>query len=358
VPKKLKQLPVKPSLKSNIRWDWLSDYSFHYNTAMTKTFAHAALGGTFDRLHIGHQHLIDFAAKKAEKLTIGLTTNAFVRHKELSQLIQSYRDRRLAISSFLKKINAHKKSRIIALKSVFGSTLFDHTIDALIVTQQTRPGADLINNKRQQLDLPVLPIVSCNLIRDDLGDYISSTKIRRGLINRQGQAYIKLFDHDLVLSPDQKKALKIPQGTLITKPTGIIDWFRRPFVKVATVGDHITQFALDHHLPMNYAVVDHHTNRLPVDLDWQWWRPGQYIKAQNPPGHITSRAAQAVAQACTYPTATIEIDGEEDLIGFPAVLLLPLNSLVAYGQPGKGVVMMQVSETVKNKSARFLNPNF
>ena len=52
---------------------------------------------------------------------------------------------------------------------------------------------------------------------------------------------------------------------------------------------------------------------------------------------------------------TVEVKGEEDLLGFPAVLFMPLGSLVLYGQPQEGVVMIKVTEAAKNKLVRFIH---
>ena len=41
------------------------------------------------------------------------------------------------------------------------------------------------------------------------------------------------------------------------------------------------------------------------------------------------------------------IDGEEDLVVLPLILILPLNSLIFYGQPQEGLVMITVSEEIK-----------
>ena len=49
----------------------------------------------------------------------------------------------------------------------------------------------------------------------------------------------------------------------------------------------------------------------------------------------------------------ILVEGEEDLMGFPAVLLAPDNSVVLYGQPNVGIVWVPVHKENK-KLARSL----
>ena len=48
---------------------------------------------------------------------------------------------------------------------------------------------------------------------------------------------------------------------------------------------------------------------------------------------------------------TIVIDGEEDLLALPAILLAPLKSMVLYGQMDLGVVLVEVTEEMKEKVA-------
>jgi len=43
----------------------------------------------------------------------------------------------------------------------------------------------------------------------------------------------------------------------------------------------------------------------------------------------------------------VHIKGEEDLLTLPAVLFAPLDSVVCYGQPGKGMVLVKVTEEKK-----------
>ena len=43
------------------------------------------------------------------------------------------------------------------------------------------------------------------------------------------------------------------------------------------------------------------------------------------------------------------VDGEEDLLTIVAVLLAPYGSMVMYGQPKQGVVVLEVKEEVKKR---------
>ena len=50
----------------------------------------------------------------------------------------------------------------------------------------------------------------------------------------------------------------------------------------------------------------------------------------------------------------IYVEGEEDLATLPAVLLSPTGSMVAYGQPGEGVVLVEVDESKKKEFEEYV----
>jgi hypothetical protein len=57
-------------------------------------------------------------------------------------------------------------------------------------------------------------------------------------------------------------------------------------------------------------------------------------------------------------SGVLKIMGEEDLLGLPLIHSLPLGSVMFYGQPGMGVVMIEVNEETKGKFARFIKSSF
>ncbi|MDP7981997.1 MAG: DUF359 domain-containing protein [Conexivisphaera sp.] len=66
--------------------------------------------------------------------------------------------------------------------------------------------------------------------------------------------------------------------------------------------------------------------------------------AQNPPGLITRQAAEAVdeAMSCGSP-ARVLVEGEEDLLALIAIYL-GRGAIVAYGQPGVGIAVVDSSD--------------
>ncbi len=51
----------------------------------------------------------------------------------------------------------------------------------------------------------------------------------------------------------------------------------------------------------------------------------------------------------------ITIDGEEDLLVIPVCLYAPENSIVMYGQPNKGLVIVTINPEIRNKAQSILD---
>ena len=102
------------------------------------------------------------------------------------------------------------------------------------------------------------------------------------------------------------------------------------------------------------AIVDLKTKRQPVfpDLKSLGLKPG--LTAPNPAGTVNRRAVKQLLSCLNQKLCSLLIDGEEDLLVLPAVLLAPLRTTVFYGQPDRGLVKIIVSETTKSKALKFL----
>ncbi|MGC8969084.1 MAG: DUF359 domain-containing protein [Conexivisphaera sp.] len=76
---------------------------------------------------------------------------------------------------------------------------------------------------------------------------------------------------------------------------------------------------------------------------------------RNPPGMITREAAEAVEAAMSEDSpARVLVDGEEDLLALVAIYV-GRGALVAYGQPGEGIVVVDSSDpTARDLTERAL----
>jgi len=52
------------------------------------------------------------------------------------------------------------------------------------------------------------------------------------------------------------------------------------------------------------------------------------------------------------------VDGEEDLAVIPCVLMAPEGSLILYGQPGEGVVLVETDKVKETAKATTKTPRF
>ena len=88
---------------------------------------------------------------------------------------------------------------------------------------------------------------------------------------------------------------------------------------------------------------------LTVDAD-------QTLFARNPAGAITDAAWAAIRSAVKQKGRTrVVVDGEEDLLTIPVVLSAPPDTLVVYGQPHQGLVVVKVTEETKARMRQFVD---
>lgn len=74
------------------------------------------------------------------------------------------------------------------------------------------------------------------------------------------------------------------------------------------------------------------------------------VKVLNPAGTITRKAWTAIRNAMKRDgTTRIVVNGEEDLLGIPAFLEAPIGAKVVYGSPGRGAVVVDVTEAFQHR---------
>jgi pantetheine-phosphate adenylyltransferase len=146
-----------------------------------KSYRKVAVGGTFDKFHHGHRRLIDIAFEIGRYVIIGVTSNEFggVKGK-----IEPCNVRMSNLRSLLEK--KHQNYDIQELNDPFGTTIIDETIDAIVVSEETEPTAFKINKIRKENGLKPLDIVTIGMVLADDGIPISSTRIRKGEIDKMG----------------------------------------------------------------------------------------------------------------------------------------------------------------------------
>jgi cytidyltransferase-like protein len=151
-----------------------------------KKFRKVAVGGTFDELHKGHRRLLVKAFEVGEKVLIGLCTDEFVKKMGKPHVTASYGVRLKELQAFLEKSSVSDKAEIIPLNDPYGNTLTDKCIEALVVSEETEKIALKINQKRSEAQLPPLEIVTIRMVPAENYKPISTTRIRKGEIDREG----------------------------------------------------------------------------------------------------------------------------------------------------------------------------
>jgi pantetheine-phosphate adenylyltransferase len=153
---------------------------------MRRDYEKVAVGGTFDEFHKGHRALLTKAFEVGERVQIGLCSDEFVKKLGKPHITASYDERIEELKAFLLKNGLLKRAEIFALDDPFGITLSNGGIQALIVSKETEPTAQRINEKRKKSGMPPLHIVTIDMIPSENHSPISTTRIRRGEIDREG----------------------------------------------------------------------------------------------------------------------------------------------------------------------------
>lgn len=145
------------------------------------------VGGTFDPLHAGHRKLLARSFEVAGPggtVTVGLTTDEFAGTK--SHPVRPFVDRLRDVEEFIRRQGYATEWRAEPLSDRYGSAI-NAEFDALVVSEETFPVAVEINELRKAAGRKMVDIheISCVLAED--GRRISSTRIYRGEIDRQGR---------------------------------------------------------------------------------------------------------------------------------------------------------------------------
>jgi pantetheine-phosphate adenylyltransferase len=151
-----------------------------------KKFREVAVGGTFDEFHRGHKVLLMKAFEIGERVLIGLSSDEFAKKLGKPHVTAPYEERLKELKVFLDKLGFSDRAEIIPLNDPFGPTLAEICIEALVVSEETKPVALKINEKRREAGLPPLEIVIVVMVPSENCTPISTTRIRKGEIDREG----------------------------------------------------------------------------------------------------------------------------------------------------------------------------
>ncbi len=151
-----------------------------------KKYTKVGVGGTFDQLHRGHRALLGKAFEVGKIVVIGITSDDFVARLGKPHKTASYEERRRDLEAFLADLGLRERAEIVPLNDSYGVTLSCKGLEALIVSEETAKIGQAINQKRQKAGLPPLEIITVKMVPAENNSPISTTRIRRGEIDRNG----------------------------------------------------------------------------------------------------------------------------------------------------------------------------
>lgn len=163
----------------------------------------------------------------------------------------------------------------------------------------------------------------------------------------------------LILTEAQRESLKQPLGELVTGTRRECnEVLKNTIIKekpklVVLVGDTVSRNSVQSGIRPDVIIIDNReTRREAVQFAYS----GRHMfRATNPAGTIDTDAWKIVDEAVSKRNSLVLVDGEEDLLTLVAILASPSGSLVVYGQPGQGIVVVRVTEEKKREIRLVLN---
>lgn len=310
-------------------------------------------GGTFDFFHAGHKDFLKKVLEKSKKVILGITSDLYINSFKGKEGIESFAARKKSVEEFLKSSGSKDRVRIIPIDNPFEPLLTDSVNPKVIfVTAQTKNTAEEINQKRKDIKLPELEIIVLPMVLAEDGGIISSSRIRNGEINRKGKLYLnpKWKNKKLMLPANVRSILQQPFGEVLNKiPKGLDG------SKVITIGDITTQKFNRNNSNQFLSIVDFLVKRkkkFSSLSELGFTGSEETLKTKNPPGTVTSELFELIRkvfQTKDKKAKVILVEGEEDLAVLPVVLAAPLGFSIFYGQPGQGLVRVNVNEENKER---------
>ncbi|KEQ56941.1 hypothetical protein AAA799P11_00093 [Marine Group I thaumarchaeote SCGC AAA799-P11] len=123
---------------------------------------------------------------------------------------------------------------------------------------------------------------------------------------------------------------------------------------IITVGDRTTEKMIGYDLTPSLQIVDgieKREKREPPKL-----ANATEITVDNPAAEITSQSIDVIKKAFSMESPIrILVTGEEDLLVLPVCIHAPENSVVLYGQPNEGLVIVKITSEIRNKAQSLLD---
>lgn len=156
--------------------------------AANKVYKSSIMGGTFDRLHIGHKIMLSEAALLTEnRLLVGVTNECMLAKKKLTELIEPFEVRSGNMKRFLNTVAPDLEVLPVNISDPYGPSVVEKDYQCLVVSRETFKTGEMVNTKRVEYKLDPLEIHVVELVGDENleeGDEnkVSSSNERRRLL--------------------------------------------------------------------------------------------------------------------------------------------------------------------------------
>ncbi|KAH0553459.1 hypothetical protein GP486_006472 [Trichoglossum hirsutum] len=208
-------------------------------TSGQKMHYSVVVGGTFDHLHAGHKLLLTMTALLLEpsgppgqqrRITVGIARDELLKNKKFAEFLESWEDRQKSVSDFLlalldfsppetappaiyqatrpelnervvyAKLDPTLEIKSVAFSDLFGPTITDESLSALVVSGESRGGGQAVNVRRGELGWSALEVFEVDVLeagepedggraRENFDGKISSTELRRRWSERAAQLH-------------------------------------------------------------------------------------------------------------------------------------------------------------------------
>jgi pantetheine-phosphate adenylyltransferase len=288
------------------------------------------VAGTFDRLHKGHESLLLAAFGAGERVTLGVTSDLFVKQNKPGWHLP-FADRQNTASEWIKAHGFVDKCKIISIDDRLEPAA-SGAFDAIIVTSENKTVGEEINTLRTTRGLIPLALIEIPLVIASDGKPISSSRVRNGQIDVEGRQVMPDELRMILNQPIGKIYDNNELKSLVNSCQGKI---------VVTVGDVTTKAIMGLGIVPSLVIVDLHVRRKHYTnlADYHFQPDTRIFKVTSGPGYISGEARDAIwawsDEIKNQPKKcyAIIVDGEEDLLVLPAIMSSPNGAVLFYGQP-------------------------
>ena len=163
---------------------------------------------------------------------------------------------------------------------------------------------------------------------------------------------------NLKLPDNLRDQLKIPLGFLLLerkKKKKNIQKHISEDSYIITVGDRTTEKMINFGLTPSLQIIDGQEKRVKRDIP-ENFEISTDLTCENPAAEITNQSIEIIKKAFVSKTPVrITVKGEEDLLVIPVCIYAPKNSVVLYGQPNEGLVIVKITPEIRNKTQSLLD---